>query len=81
MEAQLIVEKVKFIIEDKLGVDERTITNDADLVKDLKADSLDAVELIMEFEKEFNITIPDSEMEKLKTVGQIIDYLKLNVKQ
>lgn len=67
--------KVKSIIVDKLGVDESDVERDASFTNDLGADSLDTVELIMEFEKEFNITIPDEEAEKIATVGDAIDYL------
>ncbi|MDQ7041075.1 MAG: acyl carrier protein [Rhodothermus sp.] len=68
--------KVKAIIVEKLGVDEADITPDASFTNDLGADSLDTVELIMEFEKEFDITIPDEEAEKIVTVGDAIKYLK-----
>ncbi len=68
--------KVKAIIVEKLGVDEADITPEASFTNDLGADSLDTVELIMEFEKEFDITIPDEEAEKIVTVGDAIQYLK-----
>ncbi|CAM3206392.1 MULTISPECIES: acyl carrier protein [Rhodothermus] len=68
--------KVKAIIVEKLGVDEADITPEASFTNDLGADSLDTVELIMEFEKEFDITIPDEEAEKIVTVGDAIKYLK-----
>lgn len=68
--------KVKAIIVEKLGVDEADITLEASFTNDLGADSLDTVELIMEFEKEFDITIPDEEAEKIVTVGDAIKYLK-----
>ena len=67
--------KVKSIIVEKLGVDESEITRDASFTDDLGADSLDTVELIMEFEKEFDVTIPDEDAEKIATVGDSIDYL------
>ena len=67
--------KVKSIIVEKLGVDESDITRDASFTNDLGADSLDTVELIMEFEKEFDTTIPDEDAEKISTVGDAIDYL------
>ena len=67
--------KVKSIIVEKLGVDEDDITNDASFTNDLGADSLDTVELIMEFEKEFDLTIPDEEAEQIATVGDAISYL------
>jgi acyl carrier protein len=70
-----VADKVKKIIVDKLGVDESEVTNDASFTNDLGADSLDTVELIMEFEKEFDVSIPDEEAEKIQTVGQVVDYL------
>ncbi len=71
-----IADKVKQIIIDKLGVDESEITNEASFTNDLGADSLDTVELIMEFEKEFDIAIPDEEAEKIQTVGEAVTYLE-----
>ncbi len=71
-----IAEKVKQIIIDKLGVDESEVTNEASFTNDLGADSLDTVELIMEFEKEFDISIPDEQAETILTVGQAVDYLE-----
>ena len=68
--------KVKQIIIDELGVDEAEVTPNARFIDDLGADSLDTVELVMEFEEEFDITIPDEEAEKIQTVGQAIDYIK-----
>jgi len=68
--------KVTEIIVKKLGVEESQITNEANFTKDLGADSLDTVELIMEFEKEFEITIEDSDAEKIQTVGDVITYLE-----
>lgn len=70
-----IAAKVKQIIVDKLGVDEAEVTTEASFTNDLGADSLDTVELIMEFEKEFDIAIPDEEAEKIGTVGDAISYL------
>jgi acyl carrier protein len=67
---------VTSIIVDKLGVDESDVHRDASFTNDLGADSLDTVELIMEFEKEFDITIPDEEAEKIATVGDAIDFLE-----
>jgi acyl carrier protein len=75
-----IAQKVKSIIIDKLGVEESEVTTDASFTNDLGADSLDTVELIMEFEKEFNISIPDEQAENISTVGQAIAYLEQNVK-
>lgn len=68
--------KVKSIIVDKLGVDESEVVNDANFTNDLGADSLDTVELIMEFEKEFDISIPDEDAENIATVGDAVTYLK-----
>ncbi len=75
-----IKSKVTKIIVDKLGVDESEVTVEASFTNDLGADSLDTVELIMEFEKEFNIAIPDDQAEKIGTVGQAIEYIENNVK-
>lgn len=75
-----IANRVKKIIVDKLGVDESEVTPEASFTNDLGADSLDTVELIMEFEKEFNISIPDEQAETITTVGQAIAYLENNVK-
>ena len=75
-----ITQKVKSIIVDKLGVEESEVTPEASFTNDLGADSLDTVELIMEFEKEFNISIPDDQAENISTVGQAISYLEENVK-
>jgi acyl carrier protein len=72
--------KVKKIIVDKLGVDESEVTDTASFTNDLGADSLDTVELIMEFEKEFNISIPDEQAETITTVGQAIAYLDEHAK-
>ena len=72
-------EKVKDIIEKELGVEREKLTNEAGFIEDLGADSLDIVELVMEFEKEFNITIPDEDAEKLRTVGDAIAYLQQKV--
>lgn len=73
-----IKSKVTKIIVDKLGVDESDVTLEANFTNDLGADSLDTVELIMEFEKEFNIAIPDDQAEKIGTVGQAVDYIEKN---
>ncbi|MEA3504830.1 MAG: acyl carrier protein [Bacteroidota bacterium] len=72
--------KVKAIIVDKLGVDENEVTTEASFTNDLGADSLDTVELIMEFEKEFNIAIPDDQAEKIGTVGDAVSYIEGNTK-
>ena len=73
-----ISEKVKAIIVEKLGVNESEVTPEASFAQDLGADSLDTVELIMEFEKEFGITIPDDKAEGIKTVGDAIAYIEAN---
>ncbi len=75
-----ISSRVKAIIVDKLGVDENEVTPEASFTNDLGADSLDTVELIMEFEKEFNIAIPDDQAEKIGTVGDAITYIEDNTK-
>ncbi len=72
--------RVKAIIVDKLGVDEKEVTPEASFTNDLGADSLDTVELIMEFEKEFNIAIPDDQAEKISTVGDAVAYIENNNK-
>ncbi|WP_304478788.1 acyl carrier protein, partial [uncultured Muribaculum sp.] len=71
-----IASRVKAIIADKLNVDENEVTENAEFTKDLGADSLDTVELIMEFEKEFGITIPDDKAEGITTVKDAIDYIE-----
>ena len=71
-----IAEKVRAIIVDKLGVDEGEATNEANFINDLGADSLDTVELIMEFEKEFDIQIPDDKAEAIATVGDAISFIE-----
>lgn len=76
-----IEQRVKKIIVDKLGVDESEVTREASFTNDLGADSLDTVELIMEFEKEFDISIPDEQAENIQTVGQAVDYLEAQVKE
>lgn len=73
-----IADRVTQIIIDKLGVDGAEITNEASFTNDLGADSLDTVELIMEFEKEFEVAIPDEEAEKIQTVGEAVSYLENN---
>ena len=74
-----IESKVKAIIVDKLGVDEADVKPEASFTTDLGADSLDTVELIMEFEKQFGITIPEDKSEKISTVGDAIAYIEENV--
>lgn len=75
-----VAQKVKSIIVEKLGVDENEVTNEASFTNDLGADSLDTVELIMEFEKEFNITISDDQTEKITTVGEAIELIEGQLK-
>jgi acyl carrier protein len=75
-----IAARVKAIIVDKLGVDESEVTPEASFTNDLGADSLDTVELIMEFEKEFSIAIPDDQAENISTVGDAITYIEKNKK-
>ncbi len=72
--------KVKAIIVDKLGVDESEVKNEASFANDLGADSLDTVELIMELEKEFGMSISDDQAEKISTVGGAIEYIEANAK-
>lgn len=74
-----IQERVVAIIVDKLGVDQGEVTPEASFTNDLGADSLDTVELIMEFEKEFNIAIPDDQAENIATVGEAIKYIEEHV--
>ena len=74
-----IASRVKAIIVDKLGVDENEVTVEASFTNDLGADSLDTVELIMEFEKEFNMGIPDDQAESISTVGEAIKHIEDNV--
>lgn len=71
-----MLEKIKEIVVDQLGVDEEQVTLDANFVEDLGADSLDTVELIMAFEEEFEVEIPDTDAEKIKTVKDVVDYIE-----
>ena len=75
-----IASKVQKIIVDELGVEESEVVPTASFTNDLGADSLDTVELIMEFEKEFGISIPDDQAEKIQTVGDAISYIEANAK-
>ena len=75
-----VASRVKAIIVDKLSVEESEVTNEASFTNDLGADSLDTVELIMEFEKEFDLSIPDDQAEKISTVGDAIAYIEDNAK-
>lgn len=79
--AEDIASKVKAIIVDKLGVEESQVKPEASFTNDLGADSLDTVELIMEFEKEFGLSIPDDQAEKIATVGDAIAYIEANQKK
>lgn len=74
--SQDVEAKIKAIIVDKLGVDESEVVADANFTNDLGADSLDTVELIMEFEKEFDISIPDEDAENIATVGDAVKYIQ-----
>ena len=80
MEEQEIQEKVTAIVVEQMGVDKGEINRDTNFVNDLNADSLDTVELVMEFEDEFETSIPDDEAEKIQTVGQAIDFIKEHAK-
>jgi acyl carrier protein len=74
--AEDIDQKVIEIVSEQMGVDKSEITRETHFINDLNADSLDTVELVMEFEDEFELSIPDEEAEKIQTVGQAIDYIK-----
>lgn len=76
-----IEERVKKIVAEQLGVDESKIKRESRFVNDLGADSLDNVELVMEFEEEFNIQIPDNAAEKIQTVGEAIDFIEADAKE
>ena len=71
-----MLDKIKSIVVDQLGVDESQVTEDASFIDDLGADSLDTVELIMAFEEEFDIEIPDEDAQKIKTVKDVIEYIE-----
>ena len=71
-----MLEKIKSIVADQLGVDEDQVTEDASFIDDLGADSLDTVELIMAFEEEFDVEIPDEDAQKIKTVKEVIEYIE-----
>lgn len=74
-----IEQKVIEIVSEQMGVDKGEITRETHFINDLNADSLDTVELVMEFEDEFEMSIPDEEAEKIKTVGQAIDYIMQHI--
>ena len=78
MNPDAIFEKVKEVIVDQLGVEDEAVTAETSFIDDLGADSLDIVELIMALEEEFDLQIPDSEAEKIATVGDVIEYIKSN---
>lgn len=78
MSTEEVFEKVKGIIVEQLGVAEASVTMEASFIDDLGADSLDIVELIMALEEEFDLQIPDSEAEKISTVGDVVEYIKNN---
>ena len=78
MNSEEVFDKVKEIIVEQLGVAENAVTEEASFIDDLGADSLDIVELIMALEEEFDIEIPDSDAEKVVTVGDVVDYIKDN---
>ena len=79
MSSEEIFERVKAIIVEQLGVTDTAVTMEASFIDDLGADSLDIVELVMAIEEEFDIEIPDSDAEKVVTVGDVVDYIKENV--
>ncbi len=81
MDDNEIQEKVVSIVADQMGVDKADLTRDTNFINDLNADSLDTVELVMEFEDEFETSIPDDQAEKIQTVGQAIDYIKEHLGQ
>ncbi len=76
-----IEEKVLQIVSEQMSVDKSEITRETSFVNDLNADSLDTVELVMELEDEFDLTIPDDEAEKLKIVGEAVDYIQQQVEK
>ena len=79
MNAEEVYDKVKSIIVDQLGVQETVVSKEASFIDDLGADSLDIVELVMALEEEFDIEIPDSDAEKVITVGDVAEYIKENI--
>ncbi len=80
MSSEEVLERVKKVIVEQLGVSEGTVTMEASFIDDLGADSLDIVELVMALEEEFEIEIPDADAEKVATVADVVDYIKENVK-
>jgi acyl carrier protein len=81
IDRETIEKKVRDMIVDSLGIDPEKISNDSSFVDDLGADSLDTVELVMAFEEEFGVEIPDEDAERLLTVGDAIDYLEKNISE
>jgi len=81
MDQQEVESKVIDIVAEQMGVDKGEINKDTHFINDLNADSLDTVELVMEFEDEFETSIPDEEAEKIQTVGQAIDYINQHIEQ
>lgn len=79
MSTDNIFENVQNILVDQLGVDAEAVSMDANFIDDLNADSLDIVELVMAMEQEFNISIPDEEAERIKTVGDAVRFIKANI--
>jgi acyl carrier protein len=75
----MVLEKVKVILAEQFDVDEDTLQNDTDLQDDLGADSLDVVDLLMSIEDEFEIEIPDEEIENIRTVGELVNYIEANM--
>lgn len=78
MTTEDIFAKIQNILSDQLGLDENQLTMDSDFIDDLNADSLDIVDLVVELEHEFDISIPDEEVERIKTVGDAVDFIKDN---
>ncbi len=79
MNQEEIFEKVRNILAEGLGIEEEIITMDSDFIDDLNADSLDIVDLVVELEHEFNLSIPDEEAERIKTVGDAVEYIQNNL--
>ena len=75
----MVLEKVKVILAEQFDVDEDSLQNDTDLQDDLRADSLDVVDLLMSIEDEFDIEIPDEEIENIRTVGELVNYIENNM--
>lgn len=79
MNQEEIFEKVRNILAEGLGIEEEIIAMDSDFIDDLNADSLDIVDLVVELEHEFNLSIPDEEAERIKTVGDAVEYIQNNL--